>query len=121
MGINDVVHFEFLDPPDEELVETSIEQLTYLGAIDKEGLLTPIGNLMSHFPLSPFLSRVLIASAETGCSAEVLKIVALLSVEEIFVHPRAESEVAKAQKRHKKFFDSSGDHITYLNIFNSWS
>jgi ATP-dependent RNA helicase DHX33 len=50
---------------------------------------------------------------------EILSIVALLSSESVFVIPPSKRE--KAVAAHKKFFSSSGDHITLLNIYRSFS
>jgi hypothetical protein len=50
---------------------------------------------------------------------EILSIVALLSSESVFVMPPNKRE--KAVAAHKKFFSPSGDHITLLNIYRSFS
>lgn len=50
---------------------------------------------------------------------EILSIVALLSSESVFVTSPSKRE--KAVAAHKKFFSSSGDHITLLNIYRSFS
>lgn len=35
----------------------ALEQLNYLGALDDEGALTPLGNKMSELPLEPQLGE----------------------------------------------------------------
>lgn len=62
LGINDLVHFDFMDPPAPETLMRALELLNYLGALDDEGELTPLGQQMSEFPLDPQLSKCLIAS-----------------------------------------------------------
>ena len=57
---------------------------------------------MIHFPLSPSLSRTLIESCRYGCSIEVATIVALLSVEDIFVRPRKRDKQEDAAEAHKR-------------------
>jgi pre-mRNA-splicing factor ATP-dependent RNA helicase DHX15/PRP43 len=37
------VHFDFMDPPAPETLMRALEQLNYLGALDDEGELTPVG------------------------------------------------------------------------------
>ncbi|CAG8453890.1 10930_t:CDS:2 [Diversispora eburnea] len=121
MGIRDILNFEFIDPPDSLLVKNALKQLFLLEAIDDKGKLTNLGDEMSIFPLSPFLSRVLVASSkEFGCSREVLIIVAMLSVEEIFISPRSEEKQFEASERRKEFYHPSGDHMTLLNIFEAY-
>ena len=48
-----MVHFDFIDPPAPETLMRALEQLNYLGAIDKEGELTEIGELMADLPIDP--------------------------------------------------------------------
>ena len=53
--------------------------LNYLGALDDDGDLTELGSIMAEFPLDPQLAKMVIASADYGCSNEVLSITAMLS------------------------------------------
>ena len=43
MGINDLLSFDFMDPPPMETLVTAMEQLYHLSALDDEGLLTRLG------------------------------------------------------------------------------
>lgn len=43
LEIHDIVNFDFLDPPSPETVMRALEVLNYLGAMDEEGHLTPLG------------------------------------------------------------------------------
>ena len=43
MGINDLINFDFMDPPPPATLVTALEQLYNLGALDEEGLLTRSG------------------------------------------------------------------------------
>jgi pre-mRNA-splicing factor ATP-dependent RNA helicase DHX15/PRP43 len=47
LGINDLVHFDFMDPPAPETLMRALELLNYLGALDDEGNLTPEGEKMA--------------------------------------------------------------------------
>ncbi|CAI2174147.1 8406_t:CDS:1, partial [Funneliformis geosporum] len=121
MGIKDILHFEFIDPPDPMLVKNALKQLFLLEAIDEKGMLTSLGDEMCIFPLNPFLSRVLIASARHfDCSREVSTIVAMLSVEEIFITPRDEERLFEADERRKVFYHPSGDYMTLLQVFEGY-
>ncbi len=53
LGIQDLVHFDFMDPPAPETMMRALELLNILGALDDEGELTRIGEMMSEFPLEP--------------------------------------------------------------------
>ena len=43
MGINDLLAFDFMDPPPMETLILAMEQLHSLSALDSEGLLTRLG------------------------------------------------------------------------------
>ena len=79
LGIEDLVHFDFMDPPAPETLMRALELLNYLAALDDDGNLTELGAMMSEFPLDPQLSKMLVASTEYNCSNEILSIVAMLS------------------------------------------
>ena len=40
VGVEDLVHFDFMDPPAPETLMRALELLNYLGALDDEGNLT---------------------------------------------------------------------------------
>lgn len=40
LGVEDLVHFDFMDPPAPETLMRALELLNYLGALDDEGRLT---------------------------------------------------------------------------------
>ncbi|XP_047307684.1 probable pre-mRNA-splicing factor ATP-dependent RNA helicase DEAH2 isoform X2 [Impatiens glandulifera] len=80
LGIDDLVHFDFMDPPAPETLMRALEVLNYLGALDDEGNLTRLGEMMSEFPLDPQMSKMLVVSPDYNCSNEILSISAMLSV-----------------------------------------
>ena len=79
LGVEDLVHFDFMDPPAPETLMRALELLNYLAALDDDGNLTELGAMMAEFPLDPQLSKLLIASTEFNCSNEILSITAMLS------------------------------------------
>ncbi|KAJ2894613.1 helicase associated domain-containing protein [Zalerion maritima] len=119
MGINDLLHFDFMDPPPINTMLTALEELYALSALDDEGLLTRLGRKMADFPMEPSLSKVLLASVSLQCSDEMLSIVAMLNIQQVFTRPKDKQE--QADKKKAKFHDPHGDHLTLLNVYNSWS
>lgn len=118
MGINDLLNFDFMDPPPPQTLVTALEQLYNLGALDDDGLLTRLGRKMAEFPLEPPMSKMLIAAVDLGCSDEALTIVAMLSAQNIFYRPREKQ--AQADQKRAKFFQPEGDHLTLLTVYESW-
>ena len=118
MGINDLLHFDFMDPPPPPTLIGALEELYNLGALDEEGLLTRLGRKMAEFPLEPPMSKMLIAAVDLGCSDEILTVVACLSAQNIWYRPR-EKQAAADQKK-AKFFQPEGDHLSLLTVYESW-
>lgn len=118
MGINDLLHFDFMDPPPVQTLIAAMEQLYALSALDDEGMLTRLGRKMAEFPLEPPLSKMLIASVDMGCSDEILTIVAMLSVQNVFYRPK--DKQAQADQKKAKFFQPEGDHLTLLAVYEAW-
>lgn len=79
LGIDDLVHFDFMDPPAPETLMRALELLNYLGALDDEGDITDLGGMMAEFPLDPQLAKMVIASCDHNCSNEILSITCMLS------------------------------------------
>jgi ATP-dependent RNA helicase DHX8/PRP22 len=119
MGINDLLHFDFMDPPPTNTMLTALEELYQLGSLDDEGLLTRLGRQMADFPMDPSLSKSLIQSVSLQCSDEVLTIVAMISATQNVYH-RPRDKQQQADQKKQKFNDPSGDHITLLNVYNGW-
>lgn len=115
LGVDDLVHFDFIEPPVPETLMRALESLHYLGALDDEGELTELGAQMSEFPLDPQLSKMLIVSPAYNCSNEIVTIVALLSVPNIFLRPKDAQRLADEAKA--RFVHPEGDHLTLLNAY----
>lgn len=118
MGINDLIHFDFMDPPPIQTLITAMETLYNLSALDDEGLLTKLGRIMAEFPLAPQMSKMLLTSVDLNCSEEAITIVAMLSVQNIFYRPREKQQ--QADQKRAKFFQPDGDHLTMLAVYEQW-
>ena len=71
-----------------QTLTTAMENLHSLSALDDEGLLTRLGRRMAEFPLSPQLAKMLIQSVNLTCAEEILTIVSMLSVQNVFYRPK---------------------------------
>jgi pre-mRNA-splicing factor ATP-dependent RNA helicase DHX15/PRP43 len=118
LGIDDLVHFDFMDPPAPETLMRALEMLNYLGALDDDGNLTPEGSLMAEFPLDPQIAKIIVQSPKYNCSNEVLSIAALISVPQIFMRPKEAQ--AQADAAHSSFSHIHGDHLTLLNAYHAY-
>lgn len=96
----------------------ALETLNYLGALDDEGEMTKIGHLIAEFPLDPQLSVMLVQSPRYKCSNEMLSIVGMLSVPNVFMRPPEARR--QADEAHQRFAHVDGDHLTLLNAYHAY-
>jgi pre-mRNA-splicing factor ATP-dependent RNA helicase DHX15/PRP43 len=118
LGVDDLVHFDLMDPPAPETLMRALEELNYLACLDDEGELTTLGGLASQFPLDPALAVMLITSPEFYCSNEILSLTALLSVPQVFVRPANNRKRADEMK--ELFAHPKGDQLTMLNVYHAF-
>ncbi|KAJ3333928.1 putative ATP-dependent RNA helicase dhr2 [Blyttiomyces sp. JEL0837] len=117
-GVEDVVKFDFLDPPPRNssttfltplvnavvnkfLVIRALEHLYALKALGTDGHITPHGRKMAEFPVDPSLATVLIHSK--------------VSFDIVMFDKREEAAEAK-----RKFVNYEGDHLTLLNVMKGY-
>lgn len=118
LGVRDLLDFDFMDPPPQDTITTSLFDLWALGALDNMGELTDLGAKMNAFPMDPSLAKLLIMSEEYGCSEEMVTIVSMLSVPNVFYRPKERQEESDAAR--EKFFVPESDHLTYLHVYSQW-
>ncbi|WP_280403357.1 ATP-dependent RNA helicase HrpA [Nocardia brasiliensis] len=131
LGLGDIENFPFVEAPDRRAIRDGIALLEELGALgrrtdgksgpetrtDDYGLtLTPIGRDMAQLPVDPRMARMLVEAHGTGCLAEVLIIVAALSIQDVRERP-AEHQQA-ADTKHARFVVEGSDFLAYLRLWD---
>eukprot|EP00672_Neobodo_designis_P022608 CAMPEP_0174830014 /NCGR_PEP_ID=MMETSP1114-20130205/2288_1 /TAXON_ID=312471 /ORGANISM="Neobodo designis, Strain CCAP 1951/1" /LENGTH=704 /DNA_ID=CAMNT_0016063797 /DNA_START=46 /DNA_END=2160 /DNA_ORIENTATION=- len=116
MGIDDLVHFDFIDPPAPQTLMRALELLNNLGALDDDGDLTPFGEQMSRFPLEPEMSAMLLRAPQYKCATEACKIASMLSVQV----PYMQQHDRRAAACREQWQHQTGDHLTLLNVFDDF-
>ncbi|CAK9078574.1 unnamed protein product [Durusdinium trenchii] len=94
LGIDDLVHFDFLDPPAPETMMR----------------LARIGNCGGRSSQT--------CGPKFKCSNEILSISSMLSVPNVFVRPKEFGKEADDAKN--RFTHLDGDHLTLLNVFHAY-
>ena len=108
LGINDLIHFDFMDPPPAETLIRALEQLYALGALNDKGELTKLGRRMAELPLDPQLSKTLIQSEKYLCTGEILTVCAMLSVNNtIFYRPKGERAQSRTRSHARTALDKA--------------
>ena len=79
LGIDDLLNFDFMDPPPHQAMIFALEQLYALGALNHNGQLTKMGRRMAEFPCDPMMSKAILASEKYKCLEEILTICSMLA------------------------------------------
>jgi len=107
--------FPFIDKPDSRLIKDGYQLLEELQAMKQQNI-TPIGKILSRFPVDPRYARMLIAANEFSSLNEVLIIVSGLSIADPRERPMDKQQ--QADQAHSQFKDEKSDFIAYLNLWN---
>lgn len=120
LGINELLDFEFMDPPPTEALIGALNQLYALQGLNHKGELTKLGRQMAEFPTDPMLAKAVIAADKEGCVEEVLSIVSMLGeASAIFFRPK-DKRIHADSARNRFTIKDGGDHVTLLNVWNQW-
>jgi ATP-dependent helicase HrpA len=118
LKLGDVNAFPFLQAPEQRYINDGYQILLELGAVDEHNQLSKLGEQMARLPLDPRISRMLLAGKRLQCVAEMLVIVAALSIQDPRERPLEAREAAA--KAHERFNDKQSDFLVYLNIWDSY-
>lgn len=121
MGIVNVVQFDYLDPPEEKMILEALRQLFYFRAIDADGRVTELGRQLVQFPLLPSLARALLQSKQLACQEAVLPVIAMLSVESVFIRPNSTKEAERALQMHNHLAQLAGGNSDFSTLFTIYT
>jgi len=115
LDLGPMADFGFIDPPDPRAVRDGERVLAELGALDGNRL-TRLGRTMSTLPTDPRLARMLLAADRLGCLADVLVIVAALSIQDPRERPLDRQQAA--DETHRRFVDPDSDFLSWLKLWD---
>ncbi len=82
-GIDDLSRFEWFESPPVASLDAADTLLKRLGALDANGRVTAVGQLMLRFPLHPRLARILVEAEARGLKSAGCLIAAILNERDI--------------------------------------
>lgn len=120
LKLGEIKRFPFVQPPDQKQITDGIKLLEELQAVKRQKgrlNLTRIGRQMAKIPLDPRYSRMLIEAGRYNAVAEVLIIIAGLSIQDPRERPQDKQQ--QADTAHAEFTDKDSDFISILNLWNA--
>ena len=116
LRIGDIRRFDFVDLPDQRLINDGFSLLKELGAINRHDKLSVIGKQLCRLPVDPRMGRMLLAAAEQGSVREVLIIAAALSLQDPRERPADKQQ--QADQAHARWRDKDSDFMSLLNLWD---
>lgn len=120
LGITNFKGFDFISSPGADGIDSAVETLNMLGALNEDNTLSSIGKMMVRFPLEPRVSRIIVESIMHYPSVlkEALVASSFLSANSPYILPPGEE--MEARKAHHSFRDIHGDFVSFLNMFDAF-
>lgn len=107
-----------MEPPEVNNVDTAIQRLKDIGALDSDEELTALGRHLAALPVDVKIGKLIVFGAIFCCLDSVLTIAAALSNKSPFVSPFHARDKAEARK--KQFATSNSDQLTILKAYQEW-
>lgn len=125
IGIDDIYGFEYIDDPGKDRLDAAVSILQQLGALDKTGTITPIGEEMGEIPVDPHFGRMMVEAKKRGCVEAASVLVAFLnSNKSVFAY---NSRVEQFDKKYARYIYTEpnkppdSDYLTLLKIWNEYN
>src|SRR5207253_8059553 len=115
-GIDDVINFRWLEPPDSRALARAEELLIDLGALSLgDANITQVGHRMLAFPVHPRYARMLLAAEQHRCVRAVALIAALTQGRNLL--RRADDKQAREDREELLGSDDDSDFFILSRAF----
>lgn len=117
LALPDIENFPLVDPPSPRLISEGYRTLREIGAMTKEHELTEVGWQLSRLPVDPRLGRMLLHSRQECCTAEVIVLVAALSLMDPRERPQEKKD--EADRAQQMFQHVESDFLSLLKVWSA--
>lgn len=109
-----------IEPPDDSMVLAAVESLKWLKALDEDGNLTGLGNVLTRLPLKPTFGKLVLMGIIFRCLDPLLLIGAMGNDASIFRLSLTKAEMAASVAHRAKYAgDSASDHMSAVNALQA--
>ena len=117
-GVNPL-HFDYVQSPSAESMQSSIIELDHLGAIHDFSL-TETGKLIAKLPVEPKLGILIKKGIEMDIAMEAVVVASSCNQTGIFFRVGTHDEKKVSDVKKTRFCHQSGDLLTLLNVYRDW-
>lgn len=120
--VTDIFSFDYVERPKQDAFEEAISLLNSIQALDHQGGITKLGNILAQLPTDPMVSKVVIEAAKIGLKEAGAQIGAMIMCGGKLFHFRKDDQElsAKVEEARRKFGEKGGDLINLISILRTF-
>jgi len=118
LDLGDPEAFPFIDPPPNRLLNEAWNTLVELQAVDQRRRLAKLGKTLAALPVDARHGRMMIEAAERDALAEVIVLVAAMSINDPRERPIDQQQAA--DEAHAEFRVPGSDFLALLKLWHWW-
>ncbi len=115
-GNDDIRTFTWLDTPPTTAISHAITLLKQLGALDRQGAVTPHGKAMAKYPMHPRLAHMMLKAKELDLSYEASLLASLLTEKDIFNKSQTNIDLAERVSVLHEVLTKTLTYTQHINI-----
>lgn len=115
LRLGEPAKFPFINPPPQKMINDGFHLLEEIGAVNKDRILTKIGNQIAKLPIDPRIARMVISAQKLNCLTEVLIIASALSIQDPRERPMDKQHAA--DEAHSKYKDERSDFLGFIKLW----
>lgn len=104
-----------LEPPPSENISSAVKRLQFVGALDPECTLTPLGHHLAALPVDVKIGKLILLGAIFYCLDSALTIAAIFFHKSPFIDSIDEKE--RVDRKNKEYATANSDQLTTLNVY----
>ncbi|KAI8083313.1 P-loop containing nucleoside triphosphate hydrolase protein [Gilbertella persicaria] len=119
MGLGNPRKFDYIEAPSIDYINSSMEFLYNLGAVDQDENLLGLGSVLAKLPVDATVGKMLLLGVVFNIIDPILTIAAGMSLQSPFARTTPSSNREHLQNR-SEFDSKHGDPFTLLNLWEKW-
>lgn len=121
MGVANIWRFlnRAIEPPSQNAVETAIDELQALRALNDDETITPLGRYLALLPLAPSIGKMVVLGVIFRCLDPILILACFQTSKNPFISP-LDRRLEANKCRERWSMGTGSDHTAVINAFQEW-
>lgn len=116
----DPLSFDYVEAPSKSTMQSAMDELTSMGAVDGNGCITDTGRWVARLPLEPKFGMMIKQGIDLDIPSEAIVVASCCSQSGIFYRAGSLEDKKVADMKKLKFCHEGGDLLTMLSVYREW-